>query len=89
MKRRDDAPNLIDTSKSLYPTSLIQPTERITSSKCKGKSLEQIDRMFQHGVPLRKFGSHKGDEDSQAVESVDQSVLKDLAAFHVERVESA
>lgn len=27
--------------------------------ECKGKSLEQVDQMFQEGVPLRKFGQHK------------------------------
>lgn len=27
--------------------------------ECKGKSLEQIDLMFNEGVPLRKFGSYQ------------------------------
>lgn len=27
--------------------------------ECKGKTLEQVDRMFQEGVPLRKFGSYE------------------------------
>ncbi|KAF4472085.1 sugar transporter [Fusarium albosuccineum] len=27
--------------------------------ECKGKTLEQIDRMFQEGVPLRQFGSYQ------------------------------
>ncbi|KAH9209485.1 sugar transporter [Leptodontidium sp. 2 PMI_412] len=26
--------------------------------ECKGKSLEQVDRMFQEGIPLRHFGRH-------------------------------
>lgn len=27
--------------------------------ECKGKTLEQVDLMFQRGVPLRKFGSYE------------------------------
>lgn len=27
--------------------------------ECKGKTLEQVDRMFQEGVPLRKFGDYQ------------------------------
>lgn len=27
--------------------------------ECKGKTLEQVDRMFQEGVPLRKFGAYQ------------------------------
>lgn len=29
--------------------------------ECKGKSLEQIDRMFQEGVPIGKFASYAVD----------------------------
>lgn len=31
--------------------------------ECKGKSLEQIDRLFHEGVPLRKFGAVSAQED--------------------------
>ncbi|KAH9242302.1 hypothetical protein K456DRAFT_1716041 [Colletotrichum gloeosporioides 23] len=34
--------------------------------ECKGKSLEQIDRMFNEGVPLRKFGKYKPEDMYQA-----------------------
>ncbi|TDZ30280.1 MFS transporter fmqE [Colletotrichum spinosum] len=34
--------------------------------ECKGKSLEQIDRMFNDGVPLRKFGNYKPEDMFQA-----------------------
>ncbi|KAF6841064.1 sugar transporter [Colletotrichum musicola] len=34
--------------------------------ECKGKSLEQIDRMFNEGVPLRKFGNYKPEDMFQA-----------------------
>ena len=27
--------------------------------ECKGRTLEQVDRMFIEGVPLRHFGSHQ------------------------------
>ncbi|GKT63019.1 sugar transporter [Colletotrichum tofieldiae] len=30
--------------------------------ECKGKSLEQIDRMFNEGVPLRQFGKYKAED---------------------------
>ncbi|CAH0052386.1 unnamed protein product [Clonostachys solani] len=30
--------------------------------ECKGKTLEQVDRMFQEGVPLRKFGSFETED---------------------------
>lgn len=30
--------------------------------ECKGKTLEQVDRMFRDGVPLRKFGSFEPDD---------------------------
>lgn len=32
--------------------------------ECKGKTLEQVDRLFIEGVPLRKFGSYVFEEDS-------------------------
>ncbi|EQB57148.1 sugar transporter [Colletotrichum gloeosporioides Cg-14] len=34
--------------------------------ECKGKSLEQIDRMFNEGVPLRKFGKYEPEDMYQA-----------------------
>ncbi|CAH0027901.1 unnamed protein product [Clonostachys rhizophaga] len=30
--------------------------------ECKGKTLEQVDRMFQGGVPLRKFGGFEAED---------------------------
>lgn len=30
--------------------------------ECKGKSLEQIDRMFNQGITLRKFGKYKPED---------------------------
>ncbi|WQF84395.1 Putative major facilitator, sugar transporter, major facilitator superfamily [Colletotrichum destructivum] len=30
--------------------------------ECKGKSLEQIDRMFNEGIPLRNFGKYKPED---------------------------
>lgn len=30
--------------------------------ECKGKSLEQIDRMFKEGIPLRNFGKYKAED---------------------------
>ena len=57
--------------------------------ECTGKSLEQIDRMFQHGVPIRNFGSHKGDEDRVVLKSVDPTVLKDVTGVQIERIENA
>lgn len=30
--------------------------------ECKGKTLEQVDRMFQEGVPLRKFGDFAAED---------------------------
>lgn len=29
---------------------------------CRGKSLEQVDRLFNEGVSLRKFGNYKPEE---------------------------
>lgn len=48
--------------------------------ECKGKSLEQIDHLFQEGVPIRKFGStdfadvyaeEEGDRDTKLVTEVE------------------
>ncbi|KAH7303485.1 general substrate transporter [Stachybotrys elegans] len=33
--------------------------------ECKGKSLEQIDRMFNQGVPLRSFGNYSSEDVTQ------------------------
>jgi MFS transporter, SP family, sugar:H+ symporter len=35
--------------------------------ECKGKSLEQIDRMFNEGISLRKFGRYKPEDESAVV----------------------
>jgi len=36
--------------------------------ECKGKSLEQIDRMFNQGITLRKFGKYKPEDIAGDVE---------------------
>ncbi|KAM0292366.1 hypothetical protein ACHAPQ_008239 [Fusarium lateritium] len=38
--------------------------------ECKGKSLEQIDRMFNEGIALRKFGKYKPEEMTGDVEEM-------------------
>lgn len=52
--------------------------------ECKGKSLEQIDRMFNEGVSLRKFGSYAAEE-VNAEEATEKGVAT-LESKHEEKV---
>lgn len=38
--------------------------------ECKGKSLEQVDRMFNEGIALRKFGNYKPEDLTGDVEEM-------------------
>ncbi|KZL68472.1 sugar transporter [Colletotrichum incanum] len=53
--------------------------------ECKGRSLEEIDRMFHEGVPVRHFGDHPRAEvqtnlgkDMEGEEETEQCVAKDV-----------
>lgn len=51
--------------------------------ECKGKSLEQIDRMFNEGIALRKFGTYKPDDLSDDVEGTGSQDDKQIASVAV------
>uniref|UniRef100_A0A8H7K9P3 Major facilitator superfamily (MFS) profile domain-containing protein n=1 Tax=Bionectria ochroleuca TaxID=29856 RepID=A0A8H7K9P3_BIOOC len=47
--------------------------------ECKGKTLEQVDRMFQEGVPLRKFGDFAAEDlGSTAQKDEDDAVVAQI-----------
>ncbi|KXH25970.1 sugar transporter [Colletotrichum nymphaeae SA-01] len=53
--------------------------------ECKGKSLEQIDRMFNEGVPLRKFGKYKAEDMFQASPEDGEKAGVVVTARHTEK----
>ncbi|OLN90336.1 High-affinity glucose transporter ght2 [Colletotrichum chlorophyti] len=53
--------------------------------ECKGKSLEQIDRMFNEGVPLRKFGNYKPEDMFQASNEDGEKAAVIVTARHKEK----
>ncbi|KAF4413832.1 MFS transporter fmqE [Colletotrichum fructicola] len=53
--------------------------------ECKGKSLEQIDRMFNEGVPLRKFGKYKPEDMYQASTEDGEKAGMIVTALHEEK----
>ena len=53
--------------------------------ECKGKSLEQIDRMFNEGISLRKFGGYAPEEAVRDESGADKGVSS-VSSKHEEKV---
>ncbi|KAH7349652.1 general substrate transporter [Plectosphaerella cucumerina] len=53
--------------------------------ECKGKSLEQIDRMFNEGISLRKFGDYAPEEAVRDESGADKGVSS-VSSKHEEKV---
>lgn len=52
--------------------------------ECKGKSLEQIDLLFNQGVPLRSFGKEKNHDHVESLDEHEGSAGKGGIAKHEE-----